>query len=86
MIPALASSQDLAPRLCALLRAHAPAHTRGDWPACFDQTCGYGRLTTLDSPDARGMCLTPTQDIMTCDIVRRKTKEKRGRVHGVQSV
>ena len=24
------------------------------------------------------MCLTPTQEIMTCDMVRRKTKEKRG--------
>ena len=63
---------------CVGMLQHAPWETL---PACFDQTCGYpgeGPLTTLDSPDTPGMCLTPTQEIRTCDMVRRKTKEKRG--------
>ena len=34
---------------------------------------GEGPLTTLDTPDAPGVCLTPTQEIMTCDMIRRKT-------------
>ena len=60
--------------------ACSSTHPARHWPACFDQTRfpGEGPLTTLDSPDAQGMCLTPTQEIMTCDMVRRKTKEKRG--------
>ena len=44
------------------------AHPGKHWPAFFDQTCGYpgeGPLTTLDSPDAPGMCLAPTQEIAT---------------------
>ena len=56
-------------------------HPERHWPACFDRTCGYpgeGPLTTMDSPDAKGMCLTPTQEIMMCDMIRRKTKETRG--------
>ena len=32
------------------------------------------------------MCLTPTREIMTCDVIRRKTKEKRGPVCDVQGV
>ena len=58
-------------------------HRGRHWPACFDQTCGYpgeGPLTTLDSPEKQEMCLTPTQEITTCDMVRRKTREKWARV------
>ena len=47
------------------------------WPTCFDQTCGYpgeGPLTTLDSPEAPEPSLTPTQEVRTCVVVRRKTK------------
>ena len=43
-------------------------HPGRHWPACKDQTCGYpgeGPLTSLDSPDAPGMCLTPTQEFVT---------------------
>ena len=61
----------------ALLLGSAPGR---HWPACFDQTCGNpgeGPLTTLESPDAPELRLTPTQKITTCDMVRRKTKEKR---------
>ena len=50
-------------------------------PACFDQTCGNsgeGPLTTVDSPDVPEPSLTPTQELRTCDMVRRKTTEKRG--------
>ena len=56
------------------------AHPGRHWPTCFDQTCGYpgeGPLTTLDSPDAPAISLTATQEIKTCDMVRRKTKWKR---------
>ena len=56
-------------------------HPVRHWPACFDQTCGYpgeGPLTTLDSPEAPGMSLTPTQGFMTCDMIKRKTREKEG--------
>ena len=56
------------------------AHPGRQWPAYFDQTCGYKGeepLTTLDSPGAPAISLTPTQEIRTCDMVRRKTKEKR---------
>ena len=45
------------------------------WPTCFDQTCGYpgeGPLTTLDSPEAPEPSLTPTQELRTCCMVRRK--------------
>ena len=47
--------------------------------ACFDQTCVYpgeGQLTTLDAPVVQDMCLTPTQEFVTCAMVRRKTREK----------
>ena len=51
-----------------------------DHSSCFDQTYGCpgeGPLT-LGSPDAQGMCLTPTQEFTTCDMINRKTQEKRG--------
>ena len=67
--------------LCIVAWACSSTHPLRHWPACFDQTCGYpgeGPLTTLDSPGVPGMSLTPTQEIMTCDMIRRKTKEKRG--------
>ena len=47
------------------------------WPTCFDQTCGYpgeGSLTTLNSPDVPEPSLTPTQELNTCVMVRRRTK------------
>ena len=64
--------------LCIVAWVCSGTHLERDWPACFDQTCGYPGegLTSLDSPDAPGMCLTPTQEFMTCDMIRRKTKEK----------
>ena len=58
------------------------------WAACFDQTYGYpgeGLLTTLDSPDAPGMCLTPTQEIMTCDDQTQNERKTRP-VHDMQGV
>ena len=67
--------------LCIVALVCSGTHPGRHWPACFDQTCGYpgeGPLTSLDSPDAPGMCLTPTPEFMTCDTIRRKTKEKGG--------
>ena len=67
--------------LCTVAWFCSRAHPGRHWPTCFDQMCGYpseGPLTTLNSHDAPGMWLTPTQEITTCDMVRRKTKEKRG--------
>ena len=66
--------------LCAVAWFCSSAHPGRHWPTCFDQTCGYpgeGPLTTLDSPDAPAFGLTPTQEIRTCDVVRRRTKGKR---------
>ena len=80
IIPALASSNDFASRLYAWFCSCA--HPGRHWPACFELTCGCpweGPLTTPDTPDAPGMCLAPTLGIMACGMVRRKTKEKRGR-------
>ena len=67
--------------LCIVACVGSGTHPERHWPACFDQTCGYpgeGPLTTLDSPEAPGMSLTPPQEFMTCDMIRRKTKGKRG--------
>ena len=63
--------------LCIVAWVCSSTHPVRHWPACFDQTCGYpgeGPLTTLDSPDAPGMCLTPTQELRTCVVLRRKTQ------------
>ena len=49
----------------------------GHWPACYDQTRGFpgeGPMTTLDSPDISGPSLTPTQELQTCVVKRRKTR------------
>ena len=61
---------------CVGLLQHAPGETR------FYQTSGYpgeGPLTTPGLTRRTRDVMTPTQEIMTCDTVRRKTKEKRGR-------
>ena len=67
--------------LCIAAWVCSSTHPGRDWPACFDQTCGYpceGPLTNLDSLEAPGMCLTPTQGFMTCDMIKRETREKEG--------
>ena len=49
----------------------------GHWPACYDQTRGFpgeGPMTTLDSPVISGPSLTPTQELQTCVLKRRKTR------------
>ena len=62
--------------LCTAARVCISTHPERHWPACYDQTCGYpgdGPMTSLDSLDALGACLTPTQEILTCDMVKCKT-------------
>ena len=52
-------------------------HAKSHWPDCFHQTCGFpgeGPMTTLDSPDAIGPSLTPTQELMACVMTRRRTR------------
>ena len=61
---------------CIVAWCMPSTHPGRHWPACFDQTGGYageGPLTTLDSPGAPAISLTPAQEIRTCE---RKTKGK----------
>ena len=67
--------------LCIVAWVCSSTHPGRHWPACFDQKCGNtgeGPLTALELPEAPGMSLTPTQEFMTCDMIKRKTREKRG--------
>ena len=63
--------------ICTVACCCSHARPGRRWPTCFDQTCGYpgeGPLTTLDSPEGPEPRLTPTQELRTCVMVRRKTK------------
>ena len=63
--------------ICTVACCCSHARPGRRWPTCFDQTCGYpgeGPLTTLDSPEGPEPRPTPTQELRTCVMVRRKTK------------
>ena len=75
--------------LCIVARVCSSTHPGRHWPACFDQTCGYpgdGPLTTLDSPDAQGMCLTPTQGVHDVRHDQAQNERTAREAHGVLRV
>ena len=75
--------------LCIVAWVCSSTHRERHWPTCFDQTCGHsgeGPLTALDSPDAPGLCLTPTQEIMTCDMDQTQNEREARPENDVQGV
>ena len=63
--------------LCVAVALCPSTLAKSHWADCFDQTRGFpgeGPMTTLDSPDAIGPSLTPTQELRVCVMTRRMTR------------